>query len=170
MVTIFLLACGLPGEKNGGDDWGDSGTGCLGGGEPTIEIGTGIGEEFEALRGGEAVGLTAAPQGGFGVPVRVRTTGLRVATDDEEKAIVEAQLDTFLGGELSASFLNEESVAYCQGDGSGLMDGLVVGFDQEEYTEQTLVLLDGEEPTLVVTAFDADGRKAESSLKVVLSL
>jgi len=168
MVTIFLLACGLPGEKSG---WGDdSGDGCLGGESPSIEIGTGVGDEFAPLRAGEPVGLTAAPQGGFGVPVRLRTFGLRVATDGEDKAIVEAQLDTFLAGELSASFLNEESVAYCQEDGSGLIDGLVVGFDEEEYTEQTLVLLDGLEPTLVVTAFDADGRTAEFSLQVVISL
>lgn len=165
MLTILLLACA---DK----DTGDSGPelSCLGEDTPTIELGTGVGDEFAPLAVMAEVGLSPAPQGGFGVPVRLRTTGLRVASDTEDRAIVEAQLDTYLGDTLSASFLNQESVAYCQADGTGLMDGLVVGFDEEIYTSSTLVLLDGETVTLTVIAFDTDGRRAEASIDVVIAL
>ena len=142
----------------------------MGNDNPTIELGTGVEEEFAPLETGAVVGLTPAPQGGFGVPVRLRSRGLRVADGTQDRAIVEAQLDTFLNGTLSASFLNEESVAYCQSDGTGLMDGLVVGFDPEVYTQQTLVLLDGETATLTVVAYDGDGRQAEASIEVLIQL
>lgn len=164
VVALMLLACS---DKDTGDS---AAFDCMGNDAPTIELGTGVEEEFAPLENGAVVGLTPAPQGGFGVPVRVRTTGLRVADDTQDKAIVEAQLDTVLDGVLSASFLNEESIAYCQSNGTGLMDGLVVGFDEEEYTQQTLVLLDGETATLTVIAYDGDGRQAEASIDVLIQL
>ena len=163
MLILLTLACS-------DRDSGDSADPCAGHDSPTIEIGTGVGDEFAPLEQGSTVGLTSAPQGGFGVPVRVRTRGLRSSTDGEPKAIVPSQLDTFVNGELSASFLNEESLAYCQEDGSALMDGLVVGFDKDVYDQQNLVLLNGETATLVVTAFDGDGREATSTLDVVIEL
>ena len=164
MLILLSLACS---DKDTADSADDP---CAGSDSPTLEIGTGVGDQFAPLQNGATVGLTSAPQGGFGVPVRVRTQGLRTSTDRDTKAIVESQLDTWLDGEVSASFLNEESIAYCQADGSGLMDGLVVGFDKEVYNQQNLVLLNGKTATLVVTAFDADGREATSTLDVEIEL
>ena len=117
------------------------------------------------------VGLDVAPQGGFGVPVRALTTGIRSADGDEPHATSEVLLDTYIDGALSGSFLNETVEVYCQDDGAGLIWGVVVGFDPKVWvTADDLLSLDGEEVTLVVVATDPEGREAEGSVDVVISV
>ena len=165
-----MLSCG------GGGDTGDLDA-CLGGGEASLVIGYGVGGEFNPYVDGALVGLEVAPQGGFGVPVRLQTTGLRVRANASDTANPEAPyasvnvvLDTYIDGTLSASFLNDTAVAYCQADGTGLMWDLVVGFDAEKYTNENLIDLHGTVASLVVEAIDADGVAASNSVSVQISL
>ena len=169
IMPVLLLSCG-------GGDTGETDP-CLGGGEASLIIGFGVGGDFNPYEEGALVGLDVAPQGGFGVPVRVRTEGLRVRGDSTDTAnpnalyaSVNVLLDTYIDGALSASFLNDTAVAYCQEDGSGLMWDLVVGFDADKYTNDNLIDLHGVEAELVVEATDAEGRSAIASVTVQISL
>jgi hypothetical protein len=167
---VLLLSCG------GGGDTGEPDL-CLGGGGTSLVIGFGVGGEFHAYSEGALVGLEVAPQGGFGVPVRLKSTGLRVranasdtANPDAPYTSVNVVLDTYIDGVLSASFLNDTAVAYCQADGTGLMWDLVVGFDAEKYTNSNLIDLHGAAAELVVVVTDTDGNVATSSVSVQISL
>ena len=167
--AVSLLSCG-------GGDTGEVDP-CLGGGDASLVIGFGVGGDFNTYEEGALVGLDVAPQGGFGVPVRLRTEGLRVRADatdtanpDAPYASVNVLLDTYIDGVLSASFLNDTAVAYCQDDGTGLMWDLVVGFDAEKYTNDNLIDLHGMEAQLVVEATDAEGHTATASVTVQISL
>jgi hypothetical protein len=158
--TLVAFACTTPDDTGGVD--------CPGGGDsPTAVIGYGVGSSFEPYEDGAQVALTAAPQGGWGVPVRVWTTGLAADTDGEPKAPMMVLLETRLDGVMSAKFLNEESVAFCQGPDEALVWDLVVGFDAQAYKAvDDLILLHGAEAELVVEATDTAGLKASDSVFV----
>ena len=132
---------------------------------PGLVIGTGQGGEFSPLEEGEPVTLDVAPQGGYGVSVRAKTSGLN--TDDP----VEVLLETELEGEESGSFINQGTNLYCQDDGTGLLWGVVVGFDQDVFpTPDALIALDGEEALLIVEATDVDGRSARGEVIVTIEV
>ena len=145
----------------------DSGTlyDCLGSDDPSLTLGQGQGDAFEVIEEGSVVGLDVAPQGGFGVSVRARTTGL-VADD-----LVDVLLVTKLDGELSGSFLNENTQLLCQDDGAGLLWGVVVGFDPDTFaSNDDLLALNGQVATLVVTATDSEGDAAVGTVNVQLEV
>ena len=138
--------------------------------EPTLTIGYGVAGDFIPYVDGEVVSMTTAPQGGFGVPIRASTTDLFCGTDEQPNAPFEALLETRLDGEVSASFLNDTAVLYCQDDGTGLVWDLVVGFDQQEYNDvDALVSLHGQEVVLYVVGTDFYGDTAEQTLTVEIS-
>ena len=117
--------------------------------DPTAILGTGVDEAFDAIEPGDSAGLVTAPQGGMGVSVRVLTTGL-------DPGSVDVLLDTRIDGETTGSFLNEGVRLYCQEDDvHGMIWGVVVGFDQDDYgTNDELLGLNGQEVDLVVTITD----------------
>jgi hypothetical protein len=117
-----------------------------------VTIGTGAGSEFYVIEDGDTVGLDVAPQGGFGVSVRAMTTGLKA--DD----IVDVNLVTEIDGVQSGQFLSEGVQLYCQEDGTGLLWGVVVGFDADLFaTNDDLLALNGQEAVLIVEITDANG-------------
>ena len=138
---------------------------CAGEGPATIEIGTGAGDAFFPLADGDQVGLVIAPQGGLGVSVRVRTTGLAA------EAAVTARLDSELDGVTSATFTNDEVFLFCQDDGTGLFVDQAVGFDPVVYDSLDKQFdLDGKTATLVVEITDARGVTAETTIDVELKV
>ena len=171
-LWIGLLAC--MGSK---DDTGLVDTGptpeelCAGAGEASLVIGTGVGSQFVPMEPNSAMPLDVAPQGGFGVTVRARTTGIRSADSDLPHAPASVELTTYIDGVQSASFLNEDVEIYCQDDGSGLLWGVVVGFDPVEYAStDDLFRLDGVTTALNVIASGGDGGVADGWVDVVISV
>ncbi|MDP6931826.1 MAG: hypothetical protein QGG40_02875 [Myxococcota bacterium] len=156
---LMMLAC-----QGGGDDTGP-GYDCAGSGDPTLTIGQGQGSTFVELETGDTVGLDVAPQGGFGVPIRAQTTGL---VADEA---VDVLLVTEIDGVEVGSFLNQGTNLYCQDDQTGLLWGVVVGFDADVYqTNEDLLELNGQSVDLVVTAYDTDGDEAEGRVTVTVEV
>ena len=142
----------------------------LGCAEPSLTIGHGLAGDFIPYADGEVVTLATAPQGGFGVPVRAQTTALYCGDEDQPNAPIAVLLDTWIEDDLSASFLNDTAVIYCQDDGTGLVWDLVVGFDQDEYrTVESLISLHGQLVDLHVEATDTDGVSAGAWLQVEIS-
>ncbi len=171
LVCGIFFACGNPNDDFAGETGFDPADSCEGVGETSLEVGFGVGDEFQVYEDGALVGLDVAPQGGFGVPVRARTKGLRTIDGDLPHATSSVLLDTYIDGELAGSFLNETVEVYCQDDGSGLIWGVVVGFDPEIYaTNEDLLQLDGQEVMLLVRAMDPEGRTAEGTVDVVISV
>lgn len=137
---------------------------------PTLTIGYGVAGDFIPYVDGEVVSMTTAPQGGFGVPIRASTDGLFCGTDSQPNAPFSALLESRIDGEVSASFLNDTAVLYCQEDGTGLVWDLVVGFDSQEYNDvDALVSLHGQEVELYVVGTDYEGASAEQTLLVEIS-
>lgn len=131
----------------------------------SLTIGTGQASEFNALVPGDAVTLDVAPQGGYGVSIRAKTTGLN--TDGP----VEVLLETEIEGILSGSFVNLGTNLYCQDDGAGLLWGVVVGFDAETFADpDALITLDGESALLIVAATDVDGHTARGEVMVSIKV
>ncbi len=156
MLLLIITACTGPAADTGAD---------CGSGDPALVIGSGVGDVFTPYEDGAVVGLSVAPQGGFGVAVRASTTGL--VTDD----VVDVLLETRIDGALVGSFLNEQVTLYCQDDGSGLLWGVVVGFDPAVYaTNDDLLALDGQEVELVVTAMDTAGAAATGTAAVIIDV
>ena len=149
LILLALLGC----TDNEPDETGpDVAALCAGEGDVSVVLGTGAGSEFTPIEDGDVAGLDVAPQGGFGVSVRARTTGLQA------DAAVAVLLDTEIDGQNVGSFLNEEVQLYCQEDGTGLLWGVVVGFDPSTYSSNDdLLALDGEIVDLVVTVTDGRG-------------
>ncbi len=160
---LAVAACG------GGDEPADTGYSveelCAGAGPVSLEIGTGTGDEFFPLEDGDVVGLDVAPQGGFGVSVRVRTHGL--VTGQPVGLLLEAERN----GVNEGSFYIDSVLLYCQDDGSGLLWGVVVGLDTSIYaTNDDLLALDGELIDLVVTATDVEGDVASGRVTVEIDV
>ena len=138
--------------------------------EPTLTDGHGLAGDVIPYSEGEVVTLATAPQGGFGVPVRAQTTKLYCGDDDSPNAPVAVLLETIIDGELSAAFLNDTAVIYCQDDGTGLVWDLVVGFDSAEYsTVESLISLHGQSVDLYLEATDVEGVLASNWLNVEIS-
>lgn len=125
---------------------------CEGEGDPSVELGIGAGSEFVSIEDGMKVGLDVAPQGGFGVSVRAKTTGLKA------DASVSVLLEPYINDEVAGSFLNEAVPLYCQDDGAGLLWGVVVGFNEDIFpTTDALLELNGELVDLTVVVTDSTG-------------
>jgi hypothetical protein len=119
-----------------------------------VTLGTGVGGTFVPIGDGQEVGLSTAPQGGFGVTVLIRTRGL-VASDS---ALADIQLDTEIDGANAGTFLQEDVPLLCTEGEGGTVFGVVVGFDASRYkTNDDLLSLDGETVDLVVTVSDESG-------------
>jgi len=165
LMALFSLGCTY-GKDGGPDDTqASSGSGCDDSGSQSVTIGTGAGSEFYVIDDGDTVGLDVAPQGGFGVSIRARTTGLRA--DD----IVDVNLITEIDGVQSGQFLNEGVQLYCQEDGTGLLWGVVVGFDADIFaTNDDLLALHGQEAVLIVEITDAVGEISSGRVNTVIEV
>lgn len=157
LLGVCLVGCG-------GSDVPET---CRGSDSPSILLGQGVGGAFAEIQDDANVTLSSAPQGGFGVTVLVRTQGLDIT---EEKA-VEFSLRVRVDGEPAGDF-ELSRLLRCQSDGSGgLLNGVVVGLDDEKYgSNDALLALDQERIELVVTAKDQEGRTAEISKPVILNV
>jgi hypothetical protein len=154
--------CGVDSE---GDSDTDTEPTCNAADPITVVIGKGEGETFTPFEPGEAVGLDVAPQGGFGVAVRVQTTGLQ--TD----GLVSVMLRTEISGEPSGEFLHNGVNLYCQESGHGLVWGVVVGFDPYVFeTSDDLLSLDGQTVDLVLEITDLDGDVGVGRVDVVIEV
>ena len=163
-IACLLVAC----TDKSGDTAEDL---CPVSGEPSLTIGYGVGDQFTPYEEGAEVGLESAPQGGWGVGVRALTTGISSSVADTPHATSAVLLDTYIDGELVGSFLNETVEVYCQDDGSGLIWGVVVGFDPETYdTNEDLLGLDGQDVQLLVEATDSEGRVATGTVDVLITV
>jgi len=168
LLALSLVACSDPKDSADDTDTGSVAVDpCAGDGDASINIGYPLLGSFDQMEDGETVGLEVAPQGGFGVSISGMTTGIPSADDGVP---VDVLLETFLDGELSASFLNTETGLYCQGDGTSLFWGVVVGFDEDKYKTTNLTELDGKTADLHVVVSDPDGNEAEGNLSVVISV
>jgi len=170
ILPLLLLGC-----SQSKDDKEDTGLSpevrCGGQGAPSLEVGYGSGAEFWAYESGSEVGLAPAPQGGFGVWVRAKTTGILAAEGDVPHATTAVLLETLIDGVVVGSFLNETVEVYCQADGTGLLWDVAVGFDPEDYaTNDDLIALDGQEVQLFVEATDANGEAATGIVDVVIAV
>mgnify|MGYP000480294305 CR=1 FL=1 len=131
-----------------------------------ILLGDGVGGAFAEFEDGQEVGLSVAPQGGFGVAVLVRTDGLAASVDSKADVRLAVEMD----GDLVGDFLLEDAALLCQDEG-GLISGVVVGFDPDVFSSNDdLVALDGEEVILDVTVTGANGDEANVRKPVVISV
>ena len=159
LTLLLLVGCGDKGEETGSEPLS-----CTSTADANLTIGYGVGEDFTAYDAEAVVGLSVAPQGGFGVAVRASTSGLAAG---EVSVLLETEID----GVPTGSFLNESVTLYCQDDGSGLLWGVVVGFDPDTYgSNDDLLSLDGEVVDLVVTATDTKGNSATGITPVTISV
>lgn len=140
---------------------------CRSGSPSTIEIGRGVGGAFEALSLEADVELTAAPQGGFGVAVVLRTQRLAASEGD----VLRLSLDLEISGTVAGHF-ELRRPALCNSDGSGaLVNGIVVGLDPARYgSNDALLALDDAVVSLVVTATDSSGNTATVRQQVTLQV
>jgi len=165
LILLFSLGCPASKDDAGDDTQDSSGPSCDGSGQQSVTIGTGAGAEFYVIEDGDTVGLDVAPQGGFGVSVRAMTTGLKA--DD----IVDVNLITEIDGVQSGQFLSEGVQLYCQEDGTGLLWGVVVGFDADLFaTNDDLLALNGQETVLIVEVTDADGETFGGQVTTVVEV
>ncbi len=152
VVTLTVAACGSE----------ELDPACQGQDTPTLELGQGVGGAFAPLMSGAQVGLTTAPQGGLGVTVLARTTGLDLSEG------VNFELGPEVDGQSAGNFTFSRRIP-CQGPEGGVLSGVVVGFDPIRYaSNDDLLELDGKTVDLVVTATDAGGRAVTTKQSVVL--
>lgn len=132
---------------------------CSPSGEPSIELGQGVGGAFIPLEDEQLVGLESAPQGGFGVKTLIATRGLLAGDED----LASVQLDVLIDGTLAGEFLLDETRLLCRGPSEGgLVSDVVVGFDSDIYsTPDDLLILDQEVVDLDVTVMDTEGNSAQ---------
>ena len=162
LSSIFFLL-GLACSE--GEDTAQEPDPCAGGGDLSLTLGIGSGGAFIPFSDGDQASLVSAPQGGFGVSVWASSTG--VLADNP----VDVLLETEINGSLNGSFMNEGVMLYCQPDGTGLLWGVVVGFDPAQYpTTDDLLALDGEMATLLVEVTDAENRVAHGSVEVEIDI
>ncbi len=133
---------------------------------PTATLGKGVGSAFIPYEDNEEVGITPASQGGFGVPVLVRTTGLVASSS----TVADIQLNVEENGTVVGEFLQENTGISCRGDDiGGEVRGVVVGFDPSVYaTNDDLLALDGTTVELVVTVISDGGETATARKPVVI--
>ncbi|MCP4868532.1 MAG: hypothetical protein GY898_07415 [Proteobacteria bacterium] len=156
---LLLLAAALPlllaGCKN-----------CEPASSPSVQLGTGQGDRFDVYTDGQEVGLQPAPQGGFGVPVLIGTTGLQT----ELSNTADATLDVYIGGSPEGTFFSEGLQLVCESDSEGgRIHGQVVGLDKDKYvTNDDLLALDGTEVELQVTVVDVEGNEGAGTQVVTI--
>ncbi len=172
-LALSMAACSGDDDMTGdtGPTLSDEEFMCMGElGDAEVLIGEGIGGAFEELADGAQVGLEIAPQGGFGVSVSVRTTGLK------GDALAFVTVRTEIDGVESASFTFEQDgeptqQLFCQDDGrSALGAGIAVGFDKNDYTQDNLTDLDGVVADLIVEVTDERGVTATGSKTVTIEV
>lgn len=147
-ALLLLFAC----------DGADAPDPCTHDAPVQVQLGTGVGGQFIPLTAGQEVGLATAPQGGFGVTVLIRTSGLSAG----DAALADIQLDTELEGELAGSYLQEDVPLLCTPEEGGTVFGVVVGFDPAVYrSNDDLLALDGAAVDLVVTVTDESGASGQ---------
>ncbi len=168
LSVLLLLAC-----TDSADDTGtvitDTDTGpdpCTSWAAPAMQIGKGVGGAFVAYEENAEVGLTVAPQGGFGVVVLASTQGL-VAGDGK---LVDVLLETLIDDVVSGTFVLEQAPFYCNSNGTGgFLSGVVVGFNSTTYSSNdSLLSLNGQIVTLHVGVTDEIGGYAEVFLPVTI--
>jgi hypothetical protein len=154
----LLLAAALAVVACGPDDGPPEDSLCIANDAPTATLGKGVGSAFIPYEDNEEVGIQPASQGGFGVPVLVRTTGLVAGS----ASVADVQLNVEDSGALVGEFLQENTGLSCRGDDvGGEVRGVVVGFDPGVYsTNDDLLVLDGTSVDLVVTVTDEEGNSA----------
>ena len=134
--------------------------------EPSATIGRGSGGAFRAFDPAEVVSLDVAPQGGFGVSIKVRTVGL-IAGDDK---VAEITLDVEMDGNNVGTHTQPVSLL-CQETGEGEVFGVVVGFDPSVYsTNDALTQLDGKEVLLKVILTDEAGTETTAESTVTINV
>ncbi|MCC7075197.1 MAG: hypothetical protein IT383_28045 [Deltaproteobacteria bacterium] len=137
---------------------------CESAAEPTVELGR-LGEgDFELLSEGERVPISIAPQGGFGMAVRVRTTGLHAADDTRATVHVATEID----GASVGQYVLYQQALLCAGD-SGSVSTVVVPLDPFVYTtNEQLQALVGLLATLIVDVVDANDVRGHGEAVVTL--
>lgn len=162
LLAAALLTTFVPGCEE--DDPPDP---CLSGGDPLVVLGKGVGGAFTPYEDGEAVGLSVAPQGGFGVTVVIKTEGL-LASD---ASVADILMDVEVDGVNDGTFLLQGAALLCEEGVGGRFDGAVVGFDPDKYsTNDDLLSLDGRQVELVVTVTDIEGQSATARQPVTLNV
>ncbi len=138
---------------------------CASGDDPTVELGRLGDGEFVALTEGERVPITIAPQGGFGMAVRVRTTELHA--DDATRATV--HVETEIDGASVGQFVLYQQALACAGD-SGTISTVVVPLDPFVYTtNEQLQALDGVPAALIVDVVDDHDVRGHGEAGVTLA-
>jgi len=136
--------------------------------EPELFLGKGVGGAFEILEDGAQVGLSAAPQGGFGVSVLIGTRGLQAGADEIVTASVTAQSEAVAN---SAATFELEAALQCKSDGpegpQGIIYGVVVGFSSS-LTNTDLLTMNGQPADLDIVLTDAVGTTASVTHTVTL--
>lgn len=137
-------------------------------GDPEIELGLGVGATFEPLADGTHVEVESAPQGGFGVPVGVRTRGFAIGLETLVEVEVGSELDGASIGEYRIGGVGLLCESHAVG---GTIPGVIVGFDPMTYpTTNELAVLDGRTVALVVTVDAPDGATASARVDVVVDV
>lgn len=156
LLGLSTVACGPPVPEA-----------CRGSMSPTLAIGSGVGGAFQPFEDNQSVGLTVAPQGGFGVSVVLHTKGLAAG----DKLTADATLESLVDGMVSGTF-SLTLPLLCQSNGSGgLVSGVVVGFDPARYgSNDALLSLDGKIVVLRVTVTDTEKRKAVVEKPITLKV
>ena len=166
---LLLLASALPLlgiAACGGSDPDPGEDLCAAGDAPTATLGKGVGSAFIEYEDNEEVGLVVASQGGFGVSVLVRTTGLEAG----DGLVADVQLNVEDNGAVVGEFLQENTGLSCRGANiGGEVRGVVVGFDPDIYkTNDDLLVLDGTTVDLVVTVIDSNNNQATVRKPVII--
>ena len=165
IATVVVLASTLC--ACGGDDDPIGDDLCAASDETPIAIlGKGVGSAFIPYEDNEEVGLVVASQGGFGVSVLVRTTGLEAGPNLR----ADVQLNVEDSGTIVGDFLQENTGFSCRGsDIGGEIRGVVVGFDPQVYSSNDdLLELDESTVELVVTVTDEQRNEASVRQPVVI--
>ncbi|OGQ25316.1 MAG: hypothetical protein A2138_04725 [Deltaproteobacteria bacterium RBG_16_71_12] len=133
---------------------------------PTVELGHGVGGAFVKLTDAESVGITVAPQGGYGVPVQARTTGLEANDDSRATVRVATEID----GEDAGQFMLYQQPLLCDGE-RGVLTAIVVGLDPTRYgSNDALLTLDGVQATLIVDVLDRNDVSGRGEQLVTLQV
>lgn len=139
---------------------------CAAADDSFIVLGDASSGGFSAFEDGQTIGVVAAPQGGFGVPLLVRTHGLTAASG----AKADVRLVVEFEGERVGDFVLAGAALLCREQG-GLIAGVVAGFDPEEFTSsEDLDVLDGEQVILDVSVTGSTGREASVRQPVTISV
>ena len=168
-VAALLLLAGCPGETPAKESVpGVDLNNCESSDDPEVFLGRGVGGAFESLEEGAQVGLSVAPQGGFGVSVLVGTRGLQAGEGEVVEADLTAVSSAVEGSEATFSL---DAVLHCMDDGpdgvQGVIYGVVVGFSSSLNNDQ-LLAMNGQPATLTVVVRDAAGVEASVDQEVTL--